>query len=375
MCKKTQDTSITVVSKRDPFQKRAEYALKAVLLRLLKWLGPKSSPPTQPLNASSKVLFIRLNRIGDALISTAFIHAIKDSAGCTIHVYGDVKNRFIFDGHPDIDKVYAYRKKLSDFWQFRAICRREKYDAVVDLHDDVSTTVTYLVALSGAPYRIGLARPRNKQVFTHPYPRLNTATTHVIDRQLELAHAFGLTLQPEDVNVYYPILAQNTAQAAGFIAKSFPQRRFLVGVNLSAGSPARFWGEANFAQLVQYLTAQGAQVIMLGLPSDKERAGRIAPSAPLYLNPDFNGFSAIIPQLNLLFTPDTSLVHVASAYHVPVFGLYVFSNPNLMYWYPYRSRYVAYTTAQETLAGEPFEAVWALLQPFLLELMASKAGV
>ncbi|MDX2063207.1 MAG: glycosyltransferase family 9 protein [Bacteroidia bacterium] len=359
------DVGTPPLASTDRTAKRWEYRLKRLLLRLVRGLAPAAPPPDQPLGPGSKVLFIRLNRIGDALISTALIEPVKARLGCTVHVYADVKNRFVFDSQPFVDRVYAYRKRISDFWYFRALCRRERYDAIVDCHDDVSTTVSYLVALSGAPYRIGLYRPANHQLYTHTYPRTDPARTHVLDRLLQLTQAFGFTLGPDEGNVVYHIPAQALAQAEAVWAQAYPARGVRVGVNLSAGSEARFWGEANFACLVADLTALGVQPMLLGLPSDQPRAGRIAPGVPFYYNPDFAAFSAIIPALDLLFTPDTSLVHVASAYHIPAAVLYVHSNPNLQYWYPYRSAYVAVTTPADTLATLPYPTVWQQLAPFL----------
>lgn len=366
------DQGVPTIQRHDKPLKRWEYRLKRLLLKLLRFVAGTSKPSARPLGPESKVLFIRLNRIGDALISTALIHAVKERLGCIVHVYAGTPNRFIFENHPEVSRVYTYGKKLGDLWRFRQMCRSERYDAVVDCHDDVSTTVSYLVALSGAAYRIGLYRPANHQVFTHTYPRTDPASTHVLDRLLQLTQAFGFIVAREQANVYYPIRRELREAARGSAQTLFTGPGLRVGVNLTAGSPARFWGVQNFQKLVPALQTAGCQVVLMGLPGDKAAATQIAPDVPFYANPDFMAFSALIPELNLLFTPDTSLVHVASAYHVPVAGLYVYMNTQLMYWYPYRSPYVAITTAAPTLSELTFEEVWAQLAPFLHALKAQE---
>ena len=56
----------------------------------------------------------------------------------------------------------------------------------------------------------------------------------------------------------------------------------------------------------------------------------------IYSSESFDKFAAMIFQLNLLITPDTMAVHLASANKVNVFGLYVHDTASMI-WSPYGS--------------------------------------
>ena len=73
--------------------KKIEFLVKNIFLNILLFINrsPKSKKDLT-LSPSSKILFIRLNRIGDALVTTPLISAVKKSTKCKIHILSDKKN-------------------------------------------------------------------------------------------------------------------------------------------------------------------------------------------------------------------------------------------------------------------------------------------
>jgi len=80
---------------------------------------------------------------------------------------------------------------------------------------------------------------------------------------------------------------------------------------------------------------------------------------------EFDTFAAGISKLNFLFTPDTSVVHIASIYKIPVFGLYVKYNTQDMIWSPYNTEFDCIVTEEPTLKNISFEEVINKFIPFL----------
>ncbi|MCK7524365.1 MAG: hypothetical protein MZV64_45405 [Ignavibacteriales bacterium] len=89
----------------------------------------------------------RLNRLGDALVTTPLLHEIKNQLKCKVYVLADRKNHFIFKNNLSIDEVFIFEKGLDGFKNFNNIINQKSIDAVIDIHDDVSTTVSLLVAI------------------------------------------------------------------------------------------------------------------------------------------------------------------------------------------------------------------------------------
>jgi ADP-heptose:LPS heptosyltransferase len=63
--------------------------------------------------------------------------------------------------------------------------------------------------------------------------------------------------------------------------------------------------------------------------------------------------------MSLLVSPDTSAIHLASAFHIPAVVLYVQSDKDLSIWEPYGSDYEVVVTDVDDLTTIPVKDVHA----------------
>jgi ADP-heptose:LPS heptosyltransferase len=336
--------------------KKIEKFFKNILLRTLLFFNraPKSNAKLN-LTSKSKILFIRLNRIGDALVTTPLLSAVKNKTGSNIHILADKKNHFVFENNPDIDKVFVFEKGFSGIKKFRKYLNSENYDVIVDLHDDVSTTVSFLVALSGVEFRIAL-RKANYKIFTDTIEKLDPTKFHVVDRLLVLTKLLNIDLENFEPNVIYQPNVNSLKEIDRFLNTHLQDINFLVGINISAGSDARFWGVQRFKSLLTLLQNYNVSLILISAKKDLVYAEQISQNKlPIFCDPDFDKFAALVSKIDFLFTPDTSIIHLASAYKVPVFGLYVKYNTEDVIWYPYKSAYESVITEEANFNNLNYE--------------------
>ncbi len=354
--------------------KKIEILFKNFLVKNLLLLKSRNNNSVPEFDNKSKLLFIRLNRIGDALVVTPLLHEIKKSFKCTVHLLADRKNHFVFCNNDDIDKVIVFEKGLKGFLNILRLIKTEKYNAVIDLHDDVSATVTYLLALSSAKNIFGLKK-NNSTVYTHTVEKLDSTSHHVIERNLELAKLFNVNLNKAEVNVHYNPKAESLTKVEGVLREKFNSDKFLLGINISAGSDARFWGVDKFKTLISSFEKYDLNYIVLCTVQDSHLASKIeSDENKIYYTPSFDEFAAMISKLDLLFTPDTSTVHLASAYNVPMFGVYVKYNTTDMIWSPYQSDFDFVITTEPTLENVTAESVLNKFFPFLEKHMVLHAN-
>jgi len=133
--------------------KRIEWYLKNFLLKLLVLFNPVEKQLQNPVFTSNSNLLYQVKSDWDALVTTPLLFEIKKAIGCHIFVLADKKNHFVFRNNPSIDEVIIYSKGLKGFFSINQIIKDRAIDAVVDLHDDVSTTVSYLIALAKTKYK------------------------------------------------------------------------------------------------------------------------------------------------------------------------------------------------------------------------------
>ncbi len=343
--------------------KRLEIFSKNLLLDLfLMAVKAKSNQPLPRLTVSDTVIFLRLNRIGDALVSTPIIKLVKEKTGCRTVVVADRANAFVFERCPCVDHVIVYQKGKG-IWQTLRQINALKAKVWVDLHDSLSTTGSLLAGLAKIPNKISLEK-RNKTIFTHTVPDPDPATFHVSERLASLLPLLQIPFSKTELEVAYQPKNTSIQKIKLFLENVFQNRENIVGINISAGGENRFWGVENFRLLVQKLQENQAKCLILCDKANFDRAKEIIEERFIFCSPVFDEFAAMISQLSLLFTPDTSAVHLASAFHVPVFGLYVSEKAGFLNWYPYQSPY-DWIISPPPLSQIPFEKAYEKLNIFI----------
>ena len=346
--------------------KQLEQFTKYILLKiLLLFSHQKKINRNIKFNEDSRILFIRLNRIGDALITTPLIHEIKKQLKCTIFILADKKNSFIFENNPSVDYIIDHQKGLKGLNKIRNYIKVNKIDTIVDLHDDVSTSVSFILAFSKVSNKFGLKKS-NFKIYTDTIERLNPINTHIAGRILELSRLFKINVNKSETSIHYYPHKESIESAEKWIKETYPNKRFLLGINISAGDKARFWGIDNFRMLLDEIRLLNLECMLFSTPEDSELAKKISDEKYIYpANNDFNFFAEGILHLDLLFSPDTSAIQIAAIKSIPVFGLYVMYNTNNMIWSPYHTEYNCVITNEPTLENVTFEEVKKKFIPFL----------
>lgn len=346
--------------------KKIESFFKNILLKILVFFNPiVKQTPLPKFNSESNLLFIRLNRIGDALVTTPLLYEIKKQLGCKIFVLADRKNYFVFRNNPSIDEVIIFNKGIKDFFCINNIIKDKSIDAIIDLHDDVSTTVSFLIAIAKARFKFGLKKS-NQTLYSHVVEKADPKKYHVIERILKLSTLFNLQIDSKAISVkYFPTEAENKI-AVDQLKLMNPENKFLIGINISAGSNARFWGVNNFKNLILILKKYNARIIVLCSEKDLHFATEIVTESDLYpVTNSFGIFAAAILNLDFLITPDTSIVHIASIKKIPVFGLYVKYKTDDVIWSPYNTDFEFVETEEPTLKNISLNQVQKKIIPFL----------
>jgi ADP-heptose:LPS heptosyltransferase len=353
--------------------KKIEYIFKNLLLKLLIFFSSFRSRPRSNKEVK-KILFIRLNKIGDALVTTPLLHMVKSELNCIVYVLADRKNYFVFENNPSIDRVIIHHKSIKGIIDAVKLVSDENIDTIVDLHDDVSTTVSFIVALSKASNKFGLEK-ENKKIYTGTIPKPDPKSSHVVYRIMEIGKLLGVcppAREDKNITIHYYPRDEAVKNAEQYIKKRFRENKFMIGVNISAGSKSRFWGVQNFRMLLNFLSDYDVYCLVLCSPSDlylaNEITSRILPGnreIPFFYSPVFDDFASIMSKLNLLFTPDTAAIHLASINRLPVFGIYVQYKTDNIIWSPLNSDFEYVKTNEPTLKNISFNEVLEKFQPFL----------
>jgi len=279
------------------------------------------------------ILIIKLRYIGDVLLATPAVRAIKAAqpdVRVTMMVNRGTED--VLSGNPDLDEIVVLDKgSLAAQWQLIARLRRRRFDTVIDLTDGDRSA--FLSWISGAPVRIGFNdehRWRGKcyTEVVQPVPGVR----HRIDRDLDALKPMGIQVGSKSPQLR---LTPEEEKSADQLLDQLGVQRSQPMVILQPG--ARYWFKAwppeRFAELADRLTSQyGCQVLIGGSHQDIDLAQQIrqmAKNTPIIMagRTSIKQFAAIAQKSALFVGSDSGAMHVATAVGTPVVALFGPSNP------------------------------------------------
>jgi ADP-heptose:LPS heptosyltransferase len=345
--------------------KKVERAWKAVCLRsacaLLRLGGGGAGEVPDWGSRPTRILFLRQDRIGDAIVSSGLLRAIKGSGSVSIDALASPANAAVLSRDPAIDEVHVFDKRNSR--SFPALARRlreARYDAVIDcMVTAPSMTGLMLMVASGARHRIGIRGRGVDSGLTIPVDRF-TGSGHIIDFLSSFADVFGIERSDTDWRPSIHLSEEELASAESRWGEAGEPRGQRLLCNVSAGHVGRSWPHDRFIAAVSRLRQRfpDLRVAVVGAPSERDRALAVAEASgalPLH-TPRLVDVMGLVATADLVFTPDTSVTHMASAFRKP--ALVMFQDPDsAVMWSLYDTPGVNLVGNVATLADLPLERV------------------
>lgn len=298
--------------------KSLERRWKKLWIRLL--TGLMRSPKARPDWGARphKLLFLRHDRLGDMIVSTAVMRVIAEShPGLTLDVLASPANAGGIEGAPYVRKVIVFDKRdVGSYVRAAAELRAEQYDAVIDCMVTAPSVTTLLLMLAtNAPFRVGIGGRGNDDAINVSVPPAG-GTQYMPVELGALSAAFGV--DPKSVDwrpELYVSPAQLEAAAQRWRADQAGRR---VLVNVSAGTAIRQWQTDKYAAVIAHLRKRWPEAIVLvtGAPNDQQRVEEVARlgGATAAPTPKLADVFALVATADFVFTPDTSIAHAASAF-------------------------------------------------------------
>lgn len=308
--------------------KAVERRLRRVLLALLRSRRGRQSREATPLSLSdhSRILLIRTDRIGDALISTPALRLLRARyPEARIDLLLGAKNRAVAPLMPFVDSVYVLPAEIVGAARTMTTLRSARYDVAVSLVIGDSASAAMIAGLSGARVSVGGESSR-KGAKTQRGSAFDVVAElsegeHIVEKT-------ALLLRPLEVEIAIPMdetvnrLEVKLEEDRATTGRP-TSREHATGVvlNVSAGAPERGLRDETWVELARRLANDGHRVLFTGAPADADRIRSLAESSGCGLLPpaaDYADFArALRKAAMLLISPDTSTAHLAAALGIP----------------------------------------------------------
>ncbi|MGV3589057.1 MAG: glycosyltransferase family 9 protein [Adhaeribacter sp.] len=286
-----------------------------------------------------KILILRFSSIGDIVLTTPVIRALKQQVpGAQVHYCTKPQFKALVAHNPYIDKIHYLPDKLNDLV---AELKAENFDYIVDLHNNLRTRL--IRAKLGVPAR-GFDK-LNIQKWLLVNLKVNRLPdVHIVGRYLATAAKFGIKNDGLGLDYFIPASDE---------------------VDLSALPPTHQQGYVAFAIGAQHATKRlpvarmlelcekiNRPIILLGGKEDAATGEEIQryfeDSSRLTTNEqrttiynacgryNLNQSASLVRQAEVVFTHDTGLMHIAAAFKKKIFSIWGNTVPEFG-MYPYRT--------------------------------------
>lgn len=311
---------------------------------------------TEIWSQAQNVLLVRLDTIGDVLMTTPAFRALKESylgrgqRRLTLLTSG--AGAAIASLIPEIDEVIVYdapwlkatapRQNSQPEFEMIERLRRLKFDAAVmfTVFSQNPMPSAFMCYMANIPLRLAYCHENSYQMLTDwvQDPEPSQFIRHETRRHLDLVATIGCRTFNEHLSLRLPEQAAlkviNRLHDVG-VALSSP---WLL-VHPGATAPSRRYPPESFARVAQQLvTLLGYQVVFTGSGPEEQalvekiRSMMNAPSYSLVNKLNLGEMASVISLAPLLVANNTGPVHMAAALGTPVVDIYALTNPQHTPW-------------------------------------------
>ena len=294
-------------------------------------------------HAVRNLLCVRLDSIGDVLMTTPAIRACRESFDCRVTLLTSGAGAMVARRVPEIDATLAFGAPWMKPPAPRgdeAMIRRledERFDAAVifTVYSQSALPAAYMAYLANIPLRLAHCRENPYQLLTDwvPDPEPATGIRHEVQRQLDLVKAVGARTSNQRLSFSVPEAARATVKAL------FPERsRALVVIHPGASAASRRYPPEQFASAADLVIEEtGGHAVFTGDAGEAELVrgiqGRMRrASLSLVGRLNLAELGALIEEADLLISNNTGPAHIAAALGTPVVDLYALTNPQHTPW-------------------------------------------
>ncbi|MGH7862053.1 MAG: glycosyltransferase family 9 protein [Candidatus Dormibacteraceae bacterium] len=294
--------------------------------------------------ACRKILVVRLDNLGDVLLATPAMHALRRFLpGARMTLLTSPTGAQVDGLIPDLDDVIAYRAPWMDPDRALAmdpareastiaLLRRRGFDGAIIFtsYHESSLPAAYLCYLAGIPLRHAASIDGSGSLLTsrHRHP---DRPMHEVERGLDLVGGIGATASVDDL-VLRP-RSEDRRVMSEFARSLRRDGRPIVAIHAGSSCPARAYPTERFVEVARALQATfDADLIWTGSRGERDLIGRIQgelarPGLNVAGQTNLSQLAALISECDLAVTGNTGPMHVAAAVKTPVVALFALTNP------------------------------------------------
>ena len=276
-------------------------------------------------NSIKSILFLRYDgKIGDMIVNSLMFREIKK-------VYPDIRIGVIARGaaidiikdNPNVDKIYKYYKDRKKIKDLALKIKEEKYDLLIDFSEMLRVNQMMLINLCRARINTGLDR-KDWELFDLSIESGKDFkwTEHITKRYL--AYLIKLGLKKENIDISYDIYLKNEKKYEAFFNEIKENKKIIL--NPYGASKHKSFSIETLENIITYLKDKDIAIILTYF-GDKYKELEFLEKKYKYVYipkkiESILDTAILIKKSDYVISPDTSIVHIASAFNKKMITVY-----------------------------------------------------
>jgi heptosyltransferase-3 len=276
-------------------------------------------------NSFSRILVVRTDRIGDVLLSTPVVEALRmkyPKAHIGLLVSEGASE--VVEGNPFLSETLIDDGESASSLAQRL--RAKKFDAAVVLHP--TPRLAWALSRAGIPLRVGTIYRGYSFLFTQRVKEhRKDAKRHELEYNLSLAEGLGASLKDPQPKVF--LSPEDKKWAKERLARAgVKEGEKLVGIHPGSGGTARDWRPERFGELGERLQkGLGVRAVVTGLEAEKGLADIVTSKmskAPIRImgETSLKQLTAILELESVFISNSTGPMHLAAAVGTKVVAMF-----------------------------------------------------
>jgi lipopolysaccharide heptosyltransferase II len=333
------------------------------------------------------VLAVRLDAIGDVLMTTPALRALKRSApGRRVTLLTSTAGALVAASIPEVDEVLVYdppwmkatatRPGPAEDLETIERVRERRFDAaaIFTVYTQDPLPAALLCHLAGVPLRLAHSRDKPYGLLTDhvPDPEPDRFVRHEVQRQLDLVAHVGCRTDDPRLSLRVGTVAQaRIARLLADLAVDAASRPWAV-LHPGASAPSRRYPPEAFAEAARRLIRDhGWDVVVAGSADDDGAVQQIQHLAGNGIRSvagalDLEELAALLQAAPVAIVNNSAPAHLAAAVGTAVVDLYALTNPQHAPWgVPHRLLFhdVPCRNCQASVCPEQHHACLRLVSP------------
>ncbi len=331
------------------FLKRIEHYNRIIAYKILKIIlnTPQIEIPIRNTNINN-ILILRYDAIGDMIVTIPMIRLIKTNfPNAKIDIIASKKNYDIAKSEPSINNCYIYDSSLKSFLKLRKL-KKNKYDTIISTVFNKKTKAGIIaknITNKNTLIFAELEEHRKNLYSAFFNAQVNITKERYKKNMLEIlcimaSRIFGFNFDENDIDKRI-IFNENSKNKALKFLEDYNIKEFFI-YNISAAQDFRVLSINKNIEILRFLLRYNKKILILSSKEDVEKLKTIINNLKnsniiQYPTDSIEDVMAIASKAKFVFTPDTSIVHIASSYDIPSFILFSSRTSLMSDWLPYKT--------------------------------------